>query len=534
MAFKLRPYQTNAIDEIARLVGTGKRKIVFQLATGGGKSFTFAGLADRFIKRMHKRCVLFVHREELLAQARKTFFNGFEIVSTAVTADTKYLPNSMVYSAMVETAYNRLKKKKNYFGDVGLVIIDETHLGNFRKLHDFFPDAIVVGFTATPISAKKEFPLNSQFEEIVCGIDIPDLIKMNEANPAEGLVPNITYDIQNIEREKLKIKNGEFDETEMGRLFSVEGRIDNCLKQYERYCLGKKTIVFNCNIEHSKKMNEAFLAAGYKSRHLDGETDTWYRRKTLEWFRDTPDAILNNVGILTAGFDEPSILCGIINRSVISLTLWLQMVGRMARPFPGKKNFICLDMGGNAAALGDWNVPRDWKKIFHTPEKAVVGKGESPSKACKKCRKVIHASFKTCPHCGADVQKEKITEHSFLQFKTLAHKYPFRCDVKAMIDEYAGKLKKDGTPYKEMAVLFMIRMQLLSHAKRIWKLKRIDEETAYNVLEIYQKFYKEWCTDKGQLFDWKHQMRSKQWLFEGLKQTFKWEPIGESSKQKVA
>jgi superfamily II DNA or RNA helicase len=144
-----------------------------------------------------------------------------------------------------------------------------------------------------------------------------------------------------------------------------------------------KTIIFNCNIDHSKKVNEAFGAFGYPSRHLDGEVDEHARRATLLWFKNTPGAILNNIGVLTTGFDEPSLQTVIVNKSTMSLPLWLQMTGRGARPFPEKQFFTIIDMGGNALTHGDWSDSRDWSYEFQNPDKPK--NGEAPTKVCVGC-----------------------------------------------------------------------------------------------------------------------------------------------------
>jgi type I site-specific restriction endonuclease len=56
----------------------------------------------------------------------------------------------------------------------------------------------------------------------------------------------------------------------------------------------------------------------------------------LQWLKETPDAIVTSVGILTTGFDEPTVECIILNRATRSLTLYHQMIGRGSRRLPTK------------------------------------------------------------------------------------------------------------------------------------------------------------------------------------------------------
>ena len=88
----------------------------------------------------------------------------------------------------------------------------------------------------------------------------------------------------------------------------------------------------------------------------------------MKWFKHTPDAILTSVGILTTGFDEPTVETIIINRATKSLTLYFQMIGRGSRLLPNKKEFTIIDLGNNAARFGLWDAPVDWQHIFKSPE----------------------------------------------------------------------------------------------------------------------------------------------------------------------
>lgn len=512
---ELRPYQSISIDKLAHKASLGKKRIIFQLATGGGKTVTFAGLVNRFLAKQQRKVLILVNRGELLKQAYSTLFEWYSITAAPITAGVNYLPNLMVYVAMVETAYNRLKRNPNYFGNIGLVIVDECHIGNFKKLYDYFPDSLIIGFTATPISGSKKDPLKNHFEDIVCGIDIPDLI----ANGS--LVPNKTIHIKNIQRNELRIKNGEFDEVQMANIYSSSKHVQNTIKAYQQFALNTKTIVFNCNIDHSKKVNEAFQAFGYPSRHLDGNTDERERQETLLWFKNTPNAILNNVGILTTGFDEPSILTVIVNKSTMSVPLWLQMTGRGSRPYKGKDFFYIIDMGGNAITHGDWNVPRDWKDIFFNPDKPKMG-GEAPSKECVGCSVVIHASVKICKYCGANNAKAPVYDGAMVKFELLSSKKPIDINVAQLITEQNGKTTKDGKPFKEMSVLHSIKYRIITHASRIWRLKKIDDKTAYKLVDIYQQKVKEWCELKQKSYSQWYRETPRQWFIEELKKAFDW------------
>lgn len=483
MAVILRDYQSNGIDSIAKLFSNGTRRIIYQNATGAGKTITFSAMSERYLKSFpNKKILIAVHRQELLKQTRNTLYNHFNLLFEPIDADTKHITaNTKGYVAMVETLFNRLKKNPYLAKSIGMLILDEAHIGNFKKIYDSFPEALIVGFTATPVSSSKKDPLKNYFDEIVCGPQIGELIQMN------SLCQNETYSIRNINRKNLSVKRGEFDNTEMGREYSKSKHVHNVVEAYKRLGQNKKTMVFNCNVEHSKLVNDAFLEAGYNSRHLDGTETDAKRKETLLWFKNNDDAILNNIGVLTTGFDEPSVINIIVNRSTMSLPLWLQMTGRGSRPSTGKEFFRIIDMGGNAVSHGDWSIDRDWTGMFHNPDKPSDAGGVAPIKVCKGCEAIIPAQAVTCAFCGH--VHERVIEYDTVlpEFELLVS----RMDVKSMVEDS----QRNG--YKEWKVFF----ELLNKAVTVLKYRGVlTDEGIDKAYILFEDKVKEWKHELGKNF----------------------------------
>lgn len=509
----------NGIDSLAYKFSLGLKSLVFQLATGGGKTVTFAGLIARYLARnAGKKVLILVHRDELLMQARRTLYDWYSIVAEPVTADVRHLAPADVYVAMVETANNRLKKQPNYFGDVGVLIVDECHIGNHKKIYDYFPSALRVGFTATPVSSSKKDPLKNYFDDIVTAIDISNLIDVwRNTQGRRGLVPNKTYHVKNINRKSLKVSKGEFDDRQMGIVFSSPKHVENCVEGYEKHCMGQKTLVFNCNVEHSKLVTDAFKLHGHEARHLDGKASDIVRSETLKWFKETPGAILCNVGVLTTGFDEPSVTSVIVNKSTMSLPLWLQMTGRGSRPYPGKMVFTIVDMGGNALSHGDWCAPRDWSDIFHNPDKPSEG-GVAPVKECPGCEALIHASARVCPFCNANVAAIPTYDDGMVEFELLTTERPLPFAVPDLVEE------TEQSGRKEYATLHQIKSRLIAQARSSWGVKTLDDAKAYKLLDMYQEKVREWCKVKNKKYNQWHKDITTQWFFAELKKQYNWEP----------
>ena len=93
------------------------------------------------------------------------------------------------------------------------------------------------------------------------------------------------------------------------------------------------------------------------------------RKEILDWFRKSPDAILTSVGILTTGFDEPTVKTIILNRATRSLTLYHQMIGRGSRSLPDKNQFNIIDLGNNVRRFGFWQDFINWHDAFRFPDR---------------------------------------------------------------------------------------------------------------------------------------------------------------------
>lgn len=71
MAYSLRPYQQQAVEQVRLAFMAGHRSVLFVLPTGGGKTVVFSHIAQQAAERGNRIAVL-VHRAELLEQASRS------------------------------------------------------------------------------------------------------------------------------------------------------------------------------------------------------------------------------------------------------------------------------------------------------------------------------------------------------------------------------------------------------------------------------------------------------------------------------
>lgn len=363
---KLYDYQHTAMDQIFEKINEHEShyNLLYQLPTGGGKTVIFTEIAKQYIEQTGKKVLILTHRIELCGQT-SDMLEEFGVNNKIVNSRVKELEEKnefMCYVAMVETLNNRLQDEKISFDNLGLVIVDEAHYNSFRKLYKYFETAFLLGVTATPLSSNIKLPMRETFDSMIVGDSIPTLIERGFLAEAT----TISYDVG---LTSLKVGvNGDYTVSSSERLYTDFDMQAKLLLAYEENVKNKKTLIFNNGIQTSKEVYKTFENAGYPIRHLDNKNSKQERAEIIRWFKETPDAILTSVGILTTGFDEPSVEAIILNRATKSLTLYFQMIGRGSRITKTKKKFTILDLGNNAARFGLWNAPTDWHEIFKNPD----------------------------------------------------------------------------------------------------------------------------------------------------------------------
>jgi superfamily II DNA or RNA helicase len=465
----LRPYQGQAIDELREAFAKGHKRVVLCLPTGAGKTVVFSEMVRLANERGTKTLVL-TDRTELFKQTIKALGRVGVAVEEIAPHRKEIYAGATIYLAMVET----FKRRKHLFSFLtpGLIIIDEAHKGNFNDIITLFPESRVIGATATPVGPHF-FEL---YTHIVQNIDVPDLIEQGSLSRCKPY--QMVDDFSD-----LQVKRGEYTGASLDLHYNKPTLYKGVVENYLKYAKGKKTIVFNVSIEHTKNVNQAFLDAGISSDYITSKTSTEDRTRILNAFSSGAFHVLNNCGILTTGYDEPSIECVIVNRATKSLPLWLQCVGRGSRVIPGvKDSFVLLDFGGNHARLGLWNEPREWK-LKKPREKA---ENEAAVKVCPQCEFVNFASARTC--------KGEDCDYVFPA--------PPKEDKQGVMVEVAPHVP-DALKGKRPSTLTIDELIELQHAKKykatyIWRIVRSRGESALEEYAHKMGYAKGWVLKQKQ------------------------------------
>lgn len=329
---QLRPYQTQVISEVRDALVT-YRRVMVQLPTGGGKTVIFTSLIQEFVSK-GMRVMVLVHRKELILQAASKLRHlgiDFSIIQADYTSD---------YRKSVQLASVQTLTRRKHPDMIDVLITDEAHhasADSYRKIYEYYPDAISLGFTATPVRADGT-GLNDLFDYLVTGPQVQDLI--NDGYLSE---PKVFASPFNISLEEVRITRGDYDVNELAQKIDTKVLIGSLVQEWKQRAFNKLTLVFALNVAHSMHIVDMYNQSGIRAQHIDGNTPAEIRDEIFRKFSNREITVLSNVGIATEGTDIPAIECVQLARPTKSQSLYLQMVGRALRIFEGKDHAIILD-----------------------------------------------------------------------------------------------------------------------------------------------------------------------------------------------
>jgi hypothetical protein len=143
----LRPYQTDAIDQMRALMKQGCRSMLYQGATGSGKTALTAHMLHTAAQRGMTSWFV-VHRRELIKQSAAAFEKEgikYGIIAAGFEEDRR----SITQLASIQT----LSKRFSRFLSPSLIVWDECHhlaAGSWQKIFQAFPRSYHIGLSATP------------------------------------------------------------------------------------------------------------------------------------------------------------------------------------------------------------------------------------------------------------------------------------------------------------------------------------------------------------------------------------------------
>ncbi|WOL24251.1 hypothetical protein fHeYen801_041 [Yersinia phage fHe-Yen8-01] len=417
MAVVLRDYQDSAILE-TRVSFREVNGVLLVLATGAGKTIIFCEIAKSAALKGRRTLVL-AHRDLLIKQASAKMTN-IGVPHGVIMA--KYRPEYFhkVQVGSIQTIARRLDKIP-FTPDI--IVIDEAHLSaadTYHRIINKWPNAKVLGVTGSPCRLDNK-PLGREwgghFDKLIKVISIAELIQ-------RGFLVRPRYFVgeTRINPNMFGMRGGDFKVEEMEAAFNKPSLNGDAVKQYKAKCYGKPGIAWCITIAHAKDVAEEFNRGGVPCEVLCGDDDDERRADVLGRLARRELLMVAFVGILIEGVDVPEIEVIILLRLSMSLSSYLQVIGRGLRPAPGKTCCYVLDHAGMIFEHGPADIERDWSLT----EGEYNEKAKQSKTSLVQCGKCFYVFYRgegkeagrihrlnnpastvdmVCPECGTEVDR---------------------------------------------------------------------------------------------------------------------------------
>lgn len=382
-SMQLRPYQENALGALRAAADAGLSRLLFQCPTGAGKTVVAAAVVSS-ARSLGSAALFVAHRLELIDQAVAQIAAwGVPRIGVIRADDERTDPGAPVQVATIQT----LARRKLPHADI--VIVDEAHrimADQYQRVISAYPDAIIIGLTATPCRMDGK-GLGNTFQKLISVVTYSDLIAIG------SIVAPIVYGAHiEVDLSEVHTVQGDYKLDELNTKMVQPQVVGSVVDEWADNSMGRRSVIFAVTLEHSRALVASLQGAGARAEHLDGTTPLDERRAILGRLKAGPTQVVSNVGVLCEGWDMPEVKCGSIARPTKSLALFMQMVGRFLRPW-GDVTPVLIDHGGNVMRHGLPHEDRVW--TLETGGRVI---DRMKLRTCPGCYAFVTKN--PCPLCG--------------------------------------------------------------------------------------------------------------------------------------
>ncbi len=397
---ELRPYQRDVIADIEREIAAGKRRIIAVAPTGAGKTVVAASIINDAVAK-GQRVLVLAHTREIIRQTSLKL-SAYDVEHGIIQAGLVADPNRSVQIASIATLWSRAMRRNIMpLPPADVLIIDECHhcpANTYRKLIDEYPNATLIGLTATPCRGDGR-GLGGIFNVIVECPQVAELIEQKHLVRTRVFAP-VNPDLKGVET-----RVGDYVESQLADRMDRANLVGDIVSHWHKHGERRKTVAFAVNVAHSLHIRDEFIKSGVRAEHVDGATPKPDRDAALVRLASGETELIINCQVLGEGWDLPEVACCILARPTKKMGLYRQMVGRVLRPAPGKVNAIVLDHSGAVFRHGfvedpvEWTLDPEERSANPTHERRLQRPYCSRLLECSQCGS-IRIAGEACQHCG--------------------------------------------------------------------------------------------------------------------------------------
>lgn len=420
---QLRDYQEEAVQahyDFFAAHQDPERNPIVVVPTGGGKSLIIAEFLRRSTS-LWPRCRFLVatHVQELITQNYAEYVRhrgGLALEAGIYSAGVgRKDQGARVLFAGIQSICD-LAPELGWFD---VILIDECHLvpkkgeGRYRTYiagqRQINPRVRVVGYSATPFRLDGGLLHRGEgriFTDVAYEVRLETLLNGGHLAPLVAKKTETSIDLSGV-----ATSSGDFAAGAMESAAMAEGCVDAACTEIVAVAHDMKRfswLLFAAGKDHARNIRDVLEQIhGVETGIVFGDTDRDERASVTDRFKSGALRALVNVGVLTTGFNAPRCDLLAILRGTQSASLYVQIMGRGMRTFPGKRDCLVLDYGGNIERHGPINCVR--------PRRGESGKSTDvmPVKTCPTCRTILALGISPCPECGHEWPRTAmVVEHA--------------------------------------------------------------------------------------------------------------------------
>lgn len=348
-----RDYQEESSDiAVDNLKGKGKGLLV--LPCGSGKTLAFSLIAHK----LQSKLLVVAHSQDLVEQNYEAALEMGVEDCAIYCAGLKKKDIATVTFITVKSA----KANPELFEEFDYAVIDEADFsfstsvdGEYHKFFKAIGLKNYCGFTATPLTTKRY--MDGSMIKVITRIRPSNFKDIIYHLPTQHMVDNgywtkVNYVVYDFDESLLEYNTTGNDFTDVSvRKAITELSINNNAYIATKKLLneGKKDILLYCS---SLDDAEIFQRNLQDSEIISSKTKQKDRDRIHSEFREGKIRCLISLDTLKAGYNNKKVKYEVIARCYGSIRDWLQVVGRVQRVHPDKKEAFVLDFGGNFARFG--------------------------------------------------------------------------------------------------------------------------------------------------------------------------------------
>lgn len=343
---ELYSYQQKAIESI---LSDPSHSQLISMPTGTGKTITFVSAA----KILKKKCLILVHREELLQQTYdKAKLCGFSENDISIICAGKKEDLSLLNIAMVQTLCRNLQKYDP--NAIEMIIVDEAHhstASTYRTVFDHFKvfdqKKMILGFTATPLRGDKAC-LSSIYESHSFKMTLSEATQNGYICPVHGMRVIIDKELENIEN-----TGGDYKIDDLDNLMNCDA-INELVVERCQHLERVPALVFCTSVNHAQKISDLLKNKNRKAACVSYKTSKEELKSIFDDLKNGNLEFIANAVKLSEGFDYPPIQSIISVRPTRSPVLYKQIIGRGLRKSENKYDCFVLEFCGNDPKMINW------------------------------------------------------------------------------------------------------------------------------------------------------------------------------------